>query len=340
MVHAQSLRGYPELVGDLGGNPARLLRTAGIDPRVLNQFTAFITFENLIDLLECSADELDCPDFGLRLAERQDLGILDTLAVAMRNSTTVGEAMEYASRYLAFHNAAIAFTVSTTERRGQARMAFGVVVEHTPRWAQTAEHGIGLLWRILCLLSEGHCHLQQVWLPHGPVAAESSYRSRFAAPLTFGADRLALAVAASDLAQPISEHHPELRDLATAYLDRQLPHGPSPLTLQARQTIEALLGTGTSSYSEVARALYMHPRTLQRRLREEGTTFEAIKDDVRRDRAERYLAHQDMPRSQVSALLDYSEQSALGRASRRWFHASPKVYRQHLAAPVPVPATA
>jgi AraC-like DNA-binding protein len=331
MVHAQSLRGYPELVVDLSGNPRRLLRDAGIDPKVLNQFTAFITFENLIDLLEGSAADLDCSDFGLRLAERQDLGILDTLAVAMRNSTTVGEAMETASRYLAFHNAAIAFTVGTTGRRGQAQMAFGVVVEHAPRWAQTAEHGIGLLWRILTLLSEGQCHLQQVWFPHQPLAAEPSYQARFGAALAFGTDRLALAVAAQDLNLPIGEHHQELHDLATSFLDRQLPQGPTPVTVRARQAIEALLGTGSSSYSEVARTLFMHPRTLQRRLHEEGTTFEAIKDDVRRERAEHYLAHQDMPLSQVSALLDYSEQSALGRSSRRWFRTSPKAYRQQLA---------
>jgi hypothetical protein len=45
LVQAQSLQGYPELVRDLGGNPARLLRQAGIDPAELNQLTAFIDFE-------------------------------------------------------------------------------------------------------------------------------------------------------------------------------------------------------------------------------------------------------------------------------------------------------
>ena len=44
-----------------------------------------------------------------------------------------------------------------------------------PRWAQTAEHGIGLAWRIMTLLSEGRCHLQQVWLPHPAVAPEGTY---------------------------------------------------------------------------------------------------------------------------------------------------------------------
>ncbi len=66
MVQAQSLRGYRELVTDLGGNLTRLLRKAGTEPAAFNQLTAFITLESLIDLLEHSAADLDCPDFGLR----------------------------------------------------------------------------------------------------------------------------------------------------------------------------------------------------------------------------------------------------------------------------------
>jgi AraC-like DNA-binding protein len=67
----------------------------------------------------------------------------------------------------------------------------------------------------------------------------------------------------------------------------------------------------------------MHPRTLHRRLREEDTTFEETKDKVRRDLARHYLSHPDLPLTQVSALLDYTEQSALGPSCRRWFAATP-----------------
>ena len=185
--------------------------------------------------------------------------------------------MGCASKYLHVYNAAIAFTINTEERRGQARLVFRVLVEHSPRWAQTAEHGIGLTWRIMTLLSEGRCHLQQVWFPHPAVATEATYRSRFDAPLTFRADRPGLAYAARDLNLPISEQNQELHDLATSYLDSQLPRGRTPFTVQVRQAIEALLGTGTCGHRQVANALYMHPRTLQRRLREEGTSFEDIK---------------------------------------------------------------
>jgi AraC-like DNA-binding protein len=333
MVRAQSVRGYRELVSDLGGNATRLLRKAGINPGALNQLTAFISFESLIDLLESSATELDCPDFGLRLAERQDIGVLDTLAVAMRYSTTVGEAMKCAARYFQVHNAAIAFTINT-ERRGQAGFFFTDVEAHAPRWAQTAEHGVGLTCRIMTMLSEGRCHLQHVWFPHRALAPEASYLTRFGISPTFGAGRLALAYTTKDLDLPVTESNVELHDLATHYLDSHLPRGRTEFTAQVRQAIQAILGTGTCGCAEVARALYMHPRTLQRRLQEEGTTFEAIKDDVRRDLAQHYLSQADMPLSQVTALLDYSEQSAFGRSCRRWFHSTPRDFRNRLCAPL------
>jgi AraC-like DNA-binding protein len=281
--------------------------------------------------LERSAADLGCPDFGLRLADRQDIGILGTLAVAMRYSATVGEAMACCSKYLHVYNAAIGFAINTGERRGQARFVFRVLPGHHLRWAQTAEHGIGLTWRILTLLSEGRCHLQQVWFPHPAVATEATYQSRFPAPLNFRSDGAGLAVAAKDLNLPISENNQELHDLATRYLDRQLPRGRTRFAVQVRQAIEALLGTGTCGHRQVASALYMHPRTLQRRLREEGTSFEDIKDETRRDLAERYLSQPDLPLTQVAALLDYSEQSALGRSCRRWFHTTPRDFRTHLS---------
>jgi AraC-like DNA-binding protein len=337
MVQAQSLRGYRELVTDLGGNPARLLRKARIEAAAINRLTAFISFESLIDLLERSADDLGCADFGLRLAERQDIGVLGTLAVAMRYSTSVGEAMRCASKYLHVYNGAIAFTVSPGERRGQARLMFKILVEHAPRWTQTAEHGLGLAGRIMTLLSEGRCHLQHVWFPHPAAATEATYRSRFDAPLTFRADRLGLAYAARDLDLRISENNRDLHDLATGYLDSQLPRGRTPLIMQVRQAIEALLGAGACGYREVANALYMHPRTLQRRLQEAGTTFEAIKDDVRRDLAQQYLSQPDVPLTQVTTLLDYSEQSAFGRSCRRWFDTTPRGFRNRLLTTSTVP---
>ncbi len=167
-------------------------------------------------------------------------------------------------------------------------------------------------------------------VPHSALASEATYRSRFDAPLTVQARRLGLAYPGRDVRRPISESNQQLRDFATRHLDSQLPRGRMPFTTQVRQAIEALLDTGSCGHRQVAGTLYMHPRTMQRRLKDEGTTFEDIRDQLRRDLAERYLAEPELSLSQVTALLGYSEQSALGRSCRRWFHATPRDFRNRL----------
>ena len=331
MVRVQAVRGYRELVAELGGDPVRLLRAAKIKSTAFDQPASFVSFGAVIHLLERSARDLACPDFGFRLAERQDIGILGPLAVAMRYSATVGEAMRCASKYVYVYNAAIGFSIRTDNRDDHALFAFEIVAEHGPHCAQVVEHGVGITNRILGMLSAGRSHPNRVWLPHPAVASRATYRRHLGAPVEFTAPRAALAIDRSDLDLPLSEHNEELRALAVDYLNVQFPARRTSLRVQVRTVIERLLGTGACGYAEVADALSMHPRTLQRRLREEGTTFEDIKEEARRDLAQRYLAHPEVPLAQVTALLDYREQSALTRSCRRWFQTTPRALRASLS---------
>jgi AraC-like DNA-binding protein len=340
MVRLQAVRGYRELVAELGGDAAHLLRTAKTKVSAFDQPAAFISFGGMIQLLERTARELECPDFGLRLAERQDIGILGPLAVAMRYSATVGDAMQCASKYMYVHNPAIGFSVRSGEPGGQALFEFEILSDHAPQCTQMIEHGVGITCRIMSTLGEGRSHLQKVWMPHPPVASRATYRRHFDAPVIFEAALAAIAVGAGDLDLQLSEHNEELQVLATSYLDIEFPKRQPPFLVQVRRVIERLLGTGSCSYTEVAKALSMHPRTLQRHLRDEGTTFETIKDETRRDLAQRYLAHPDVPLTQVSALLDYSEQSALTRSCQRWFHTTPRSLRASLSSGTPALAFA
>jgi AraC-like DNA-binding protein len=335
MVRAQAIRGYRQLVTDLGGNPNRLLRKAGVKASALDQPSAFISFVAMIRLLEQTATELDCPDFGFQLAEHQDIGILGPVAVAMRHSATVGDALACASKYLYVHNPAIGFAVCADGGSGEVRLVFEILADHQPHEAQMIEHGVGIATRILAMLAQGRSHLLGVWLPHSPAAPRALYRRHLGAPVTFQAETAAMAIARDDVDLALSERNQELHDLATNYLDLQFPRHQTPFRAQVRKAIDGLLGTGTCSYGEVADALAMHPRTLQRRLREEDTTFEEMKDEARRDMAQRYLSHPEVPLTQVSALLDYSEQSALVRSCRRWFQTTPRALRASLAARSP-----
>jgi AraC-like DNA-binding protein len=242
----------------------------------------------------------------------------------------LGEAMRCAAKYIYVYNGAIGFSVRTDGDR--ALLTFDVLAEHDRHCAQTIEHGVGIAWRIVRMLSAERSHLKQVWLPHPPVATRAVYRRHLVAPVEFNARLAAIAIDRSDLDLALGEHNEELRALAVDYLNVRFPARATSVAAQVRAVIERLLGTGECSYTQVADALSMHPRTLQRRLRQERSTFEAIKDDARRDLTERYLACADVPFTQITALLDYQEQSALTRSCQRWFHRTPRALREALSA--------
>ena len=89
------------------------------------------------------------------------------------------------------------------------------------------------------------------------------------------------------------------------------------------------------SRETVCAELGMQPRTLHRRLRKVGITFEALKDEARRNLAAHYLAQSDVRIIDVAGRIGYSETSAFTRACRRWFGLSPRRLRQRLVAQNP-----
>jgi AraC-like DNA-binding protein len=86
---------------------------------------------------------------------------------------------------------------------------------------------------------------------------------------------------------------------------------------------EPLLVAEAVSGDEVARLLSMHRRTLNRRLREEGTTFQELLDEVRFEAACQFLDTSHIPITEIANSLGYAETSAFSRAFRRWSGASP-----------------
>jgi AraC-like DNA-binding protein len=78
----------------------------------------------------------------------------------------------------------------------------------------------------------------------------------------------------------------------------------------------------------VAKALLMSPRTLARRLDEEGTSFQVIKDELRRDVAIQLLSQTNLPPAEVGARTGFEDPTTFYRAFKRWTGGSPGVYRQ------------
>jgi AraC-like DNA-binding protein len=156
------------------------------------------------------------------------------------------------------------------------------------------------------------------------------YERFFQAPLEFGALATAFALDSADLNRPVALSD----DALTGYLDQLASQVLKELETertvadQVRRVLWRELSERVPEISRVARALALTPRTLQRRLREENTTFSGVLEQLRRDMAPELLRDGRMAVAEVAFLLGYEDASSFHRAFRRWFGSSARVFRR------------
>jgi len=138
--------------------------------------------------------------------------------------------------------------------------------------------------------------------------------------MALGADLLALPLASSD---------PTLLSLLDRSIDQELSLRASPSRFlgQVRQGICAKLSEEPPSLAATARALRMSPRTLQRRIAAEGTSFHAVVESVREELARVYVKDPKRSLGEIAFLLGYAELSPFLRAFRRWTGMTPSRFR-------------
>lgn len=329
MIRAASLRGFQPLVRELGGDPEALLRRFDLTPATLSSDDGMLSITAHDLMLDAAAETLGCPDLGLRLAERQDLSILGPLAIAVESSATVGDALECASRFLFVHSPALKIAVEPDPRgvRGVVAAIYRKDLRESPYSPQAMELGLGLFHHVAALLLGGVTGLRSVEIPHAPLSPVQRYLDFFGADVKFGASSGALRLERSLLDTGFDSADATIRRFAMDHLAARYPDPDTATAPKVRGVIADLLSTGSPEIGQAARLLAVHPRTLQRRLAREDTTFETLLDQVRRDAAHRYITTTSLPLTQVAALTGFAEQSSLSHAVRRWFSMSPRELR-------------
>lgn len=330
LIRAASLRGFVPLVGELGGEPQGLLARFGINPVTLASDDGLISITAHDRMLDAAATELERPDFGLLLAERQDLTILGPLAVAIESSPTLAEALRCSSRFIFVHSPALQIGVVPDPRsaRGVVALSYRKDLLMSPYSPQAMELGLGLFHRVAVALAGDGRGIRSVEIPHSPQSPVQRYLDFFGCDVQFNATIGALRVERAVLDRRFDGADATISRLALAHLAREHPDLNVAAAAQVRRTMAELLATGVPGLPQVARLLTLHPRTLQRRLSGEGVSFDELLDGVRRDAAHRYITTTGLPLGQVANLVGFTEQSSLSHAVRRWFAMSPRELRR------------
>lgn len=327
-AHAGTLARFAELVDELGGDADALLAAAGTDRATLDQPAPRISLRAIVELLEAAARVLERPDFGLLLAARQGGGkVFGPLGVVMRNSATFGEGL----RYVAAHNQAYSFAAAIPlehdRAAGRTFVGYEILLDGIACGEQLTEQALALAHLNALESTGGAARAREVWMRHQPLSPLRTYREMFGCPVLFDQRADGVFFSDADLAAPIVAPVREYCELASLFIDSHFPARPRPMHARVRGIVKRRIGAGDCRIEQVAGELCVHPRTLHRRLEREGASFEAIKDEVRRDLARYYLQRTRLPVTRIAERLGYAETSVLSRSCLRWFGVPPREVR-------------
>lgn len=322
------VRGMLAGVARAGLSPATLLAELGIDADCLGNDARRVPITDYAALYNHINAALDDEAFGLFSAPMR-VGSFEFLCRATITAPHLEEALERAIRFLRVVLPAMAVRV---RREGDA--AIIEIVEREPLTSGRVfayEWLLRLLHGLACWLVGRGIALDAVDFPYPPPIHADDYALIYTANSRFDAPRLTARIAGNLLELPIRRDETALQHF--------LDGAPGKLTMLYRRDREAVARVrdhlrsalpDLPNLASTAAALQMTPRTLNRRLEDEGSSFRAIKDALRRDIALARITKTTQPVAAIAAELGFSEPSAFFRAFVGWTGTSPSAYRRRL----------
>lgn len=329
-VSAAWVKGIVELFQGLGLDAATLFREAGLALDELKNQDARFPPASISAVWDAAIKHTGNPDIGLALPEVPHPASFDSIAYAMMSCPHLLAGFERLLRYMRIVSDAA--TIELHPEEGGYGMT--VVLDDGGRPLPRARIEFVLVTILnLCRWLTGR--------DIRPVAADfpypvpdnvDAYTKAFRCPLHFNAAIHQIHFAMSDMMAPLPMANPELAAVVDRMAGQHLKRlDSSGASYKIRELIIRRLPDGDPLRADIAREMCLSERTLQRRLQEEGTSFNELVDDTRRELTEQYLTSSELPLAQIAYLLGFADQSTFFRACKRWFDISPGEYRNRAA---------
>lgn len=328
-VKAISLLGLRELVAGFGGDLDALAAEVGLALPAENNTDCFLPARKVHALTNLAAQRVKRKDLGLLWGAKSDPRRLGPLYVALMNARTGRDAVELIARYLQTQFPAGEVFIKPVPRTHQDLIGLRSLLQHPPPLIQFYERRIASLHVILKIACEGY-RPDAVWFTHEQNAADTAYRRVFGIQPSFSMPENGIVVSRHLLDKPREHAHPQVREMAIAYLAAQSLGADQSISREAAHATATLLRQSDCRARDVARAMAIDLRTLQRRLQRENTSLQAIRDQVRREEARILLADSKASFSEIAFRLHFSGMPAFSRSCRRWFNDTPTQVRRRL----------
>lgn len=321
------LTAVPALIQELGADPGEVFAAVGLAVEDFANPDHRVSFAKCCALLREAAVRTATPHFGLLAGRAWRLAELGLVGEAIRHSATVREALETLVEYQHLNSqAGLGFL---WERAGMVDLGYAIYRGGLRGGEQVYDVAMALVTNMMRELCGAGWQPSEVLLSHAAPVDARHYRNLFRVVPRFDCEYCAIRFPASVLDTEVMGANREMRRQAAERIAAMSPPG----ILQAvYRMLRIQLLKGVCSGDSVAHALGLHRRTLNRRLREAGTTFQRCLDQVRFEVACQLLSSSRISLDDVAAALGYASVSPFMRTFRRWSGTTPAAWRHSAGA--------
>ncbi|MGI1662977.1 AraC family transcriptional regulator ligand-binding domain-containing protein [Palleronia sp. KMU-117] len=317
----------PRLLEELGVPTEAVFDGSGIDPASLQPDTR-VPFAALIDLIERAATLSGFPDFGLRLGLRFRMELHGPVGALMASAPTLGAALEdFETWQRGYSSGAITFVHPWGDDIALGYALCAGTLTPSPQFYHCV---LGIAVRMIEELTGGAVRPVE---GHVSCRASPSVQRLLKFPVRSNQPRTCLVLPGAARAFPLPGYRPAARaELSSRIAQMMQPFAPTEAA-RVRAALRKRLMFDRARMAEVADELGLHPRTLRRRLANEETTFEHLRDEVRFALACELLALTDMDVGEIAATLAYASPGVFSEGFRRVRGTSPTDWRRQRSAP-------
>ncbi|MFO1394142.1 MAG: AraC family transcriptional regulator [Steroidobacteraceae bacterium] len=313
----------PGVLRARGVDPDAVLARAGLPPSSLDDPDRRVPFAVLVALLDQAVRATACPYLGLLIGAEWTISHTGPAGDLARLSETIREALETLTVYQRLNSQAGAAFLS---RYGEnAALGFAIVRSEQAGLATAYDVALAALANGMREMAGPGWNPSEVRLPRARPSDESPYRLFFRCPVQFDADRAALIFPSVMLDKHLATADAERKRA----LERRLSaRGDDDLVERVTRSLRLQMLDRTVRGADLAHHFAMHRRTLDRRLRARGTTFQTVLREVRYETARQLLRDTKRPLGEIAVSIGFNEQSSFNHAFRRWSGVTPSAWRK------------
>lgn len=310
---------------ELNVAPRSVLAHAGLPATLLQQAKVQVTTDEMFAFYRAASEVSGDPAIGLKIGTEDRAERYDPIAIAALCTRSLRDALQRMARY---KQLTCPEKIELIEKKNECAVRFDWLLAQEQEPSALIDTCFAWILSVARRGTGSPIQAKRVEFRRPPEHREI-YEKYFCCPVKFRAAQNRLVLRKHDVDAPLLTHNDELLAMVAPQLEAELSErlAERSTSERAKAVLKRLLAGQRPGLQHVAAELRLSTRTLQRRLTDEGMSFQQLMKEARQELARHYLLHSSLELNETAYLLGYEDANSFFRAFHSWEGTSPGEWR-------------